>query len=143
MRVVLNKLMVIIIFLAISVSYSYSQDLKQEEINTQLKMVAEITFLRNTVATMESQKQVLSETLKLQQEVQHLKDQQIKVLLDVISRYEELKTVYESQINLQQEIILNNNNIIAEYQKINNKNNTLNTIKTILYTMLGVLIGKI
>lgn len=143
MRTILNKLMVIGILIVLSSSYGYSQDINQEEINTQLKMVAEITYLRGTVATLESQKQVLTETLKLKEEIQSLKDQQIKVLLDVINRYEELKNVYESQINLQQEIIVNNNGIIAEYQKVTNKNNTLNTIKTILYTMLGVLIGKI
>jgi hypothetical protein len=143
MRTRLNKLMVIGILIVLSSSYGYSQDINQEEINTQLKMVAEITYLRGTVATLESQKQVLTETLKLKEEIQNLKDQQIKVLLDVINRYEELKNVYESQISLQQEIIVNNNGIIAEYQKVTNKNNTLNTIKTILYTMLGVLIGKI
>ena len=143
MRTRLNKLMVIGILIVLSASYGYSQDINQEEINTQLKMVAEITYLRGTVATLESQKQVLTETLKLKEEIQILKDQQIKVLLDVINRYEELKNVYESQISLQQEIIVNNNGIIAEYQKVTNKNNTLNTIKTILYTMLGVLIGKI
>lgn len=143
MRTRLNKLMVIGILIVLSSSYGYSQDINQEEINTQLKMVAEITYLRGTVATLESQKQVLTETLKLKEDIQSLKDQQIKVLLDVINRYEELKNVYESQINLQQEIIVNNNGIIAEYQKVTNKNNTLNTIKTILYTMLGVLIGKI
>lgn len=143
MRTKLNKLMAIVILIVLSSSYSYSQNINQEEINTQLKMVSEITYLRGTVDTLESQKQVLTETIKLQEEVQKLKDRQIIVLLDVINRYEELKNVYESQIDLQQEIIVNNNSIIAEYQKVTNKNNTLNTIKTILYTMLGVLIGKI
>lgn len=131
------------LILGVLVAFANCQDISQEEVDAQLKMVNEITYLRDKVRVLESQKSILTETNNTKSEILKLKDLQINTLLEVISEYDKLIKVYNDQIGLQNQIISNNGKIVEEYQKASNRNNTWNTIKTVLYTLLGVMIGKL
>lgn len=143
MQLKLGRLFLSVLVLITCISFTNAQEISQKEIGTQLKMVHEILYLRDTVKTLEEQKKILTETSNTNSAIVELKDTQIKMLLEVISEYEKLKKVYIAHIELQNQIINNNNKVISEYQKVSSKNNALNTIKTVLYTILGVLIGKV
>lgn len=145
MFTITKKILILTFILLVSLSaQSKAQTVMTEsEIKTQSLMVAEISYLREANKTLLSQREVLDNTIKTQETVLSLKDKQIQILLEVIANYEVLKGMYSSQIEFQQKIIDNSNKIIESQQKLKKSGNFLDTLKSVLYAMLGVVVARV
>lgn len=133
----------IAIFLTILNCQSYSQSVFSElELEQQTRLITELQYLRSSNKILNESKEVLESTVKIQTQIDELKSKQITMLLDIINNYEILKTRYEDQIKFQQVLIDNSNKIIESQQKLKKSGNVLDTIKSVLYAMLGVIIGR-
>lgn len=137
------SMVVIFVLTIILTSTTRAQSvITDNEIKEQLKMIAELEKIRSENSVLLQQKATLEQTLSLNEKIIILKDTQIKTLLEVIEEYIKLKDMYNSQIEFQKGIIENSNKIIEIQNKVNKKNTTLDTIKSVLYAILGVVIGS-
>ena len=139
-NIVLSTLLMII---CLSVTATAQTTVTDEEVKTQLKMVNEIEFLRNSNKLLSDTKLNLESTVKLQTSVIELKDKQLSLLLEVVSQYEKLREAYVAQIDFQKTVIENDRDIIKNQSAISKKSKILDSIKSVFLALLGVVVGRV
>ena len=129
--------------ICLSVTATAQTTVTDEEVKTQLKMVNEIEFLRNSNKLLSDTKLNLESTVKLQTSVIELKDKQLSLLLEVVSQYEKLREAYVAQIDFQKTVIENDRDIIKNQSAISKKSKILDSIKSVFLALLGVVVGRV